>query len=114
MKKNYYLYAGYYELHISAHELPRPFTLISRHRKFERAMEAADKFDSDAYRVYYKDTTKDYCEYLGFREDDLFSDEISFTIADAEEIEYEKDIDEPYKPKYKWFDVENPYGVIDF
>lgn len=64
MKKNYYLYAGYYEIHISAHELPKPFTLISRHRKFERAMEVADKFDSDAYKVFYKDTVEDLGKYL--------------------------------------------------
>jgi len=63
MKKTYYLYAGYYELHISAHKLSEPFVFISKHRKIDTAIRAAEKFDSDACVVAYKDTIDDILDY---------------------------------------------------
>ena len=63
MKKTYYLYAGYYELHISAHKLNEPFVFISKHRKIDTAIRAAEKYDSDACVVAYKDTIDDILDY---------------------------------------------------
>lgn len=52
MKKKFYVYAGYYEVYVSAQPMPEPYILQSTHRKIERALEAAEKFD----------VTINYCE----------------------------------------------------
>lgn len=48
----FYVYAGYYEVYVSAKLMPAPYMLQSTHRKIERALEAAEKFD----------VTINYCE----------------------------------------------------
>lgn len=78
MKKTYYLYAGYYELHLAAHKLDAPFVFISKHRKIGRALEAAMRFDDDASLIPYSDCVDDVAKFTG-------SDAKEWIIGDKEE-----------------------------
>lgn len=80
MKTTYYLYAGYYELHISAHKLSEPFVFISKHRKIDTAIRNAEKYDSDACVVAYKDTIDDILDYYGVDS----QEDLRIPVADKE------------------------------
>ena len=65
MGKTFYVYAGYYELHVAAHKINRPLVLLSRHRSIERALAAAYVYDSDADIILYDDTIREVTELTG-------------------------------------------------
>lgn len=69
--KRFYLYAGYYELHLSAHELPAPFVFISRHKKVARALEAARRYDNEAHIIAYHDTADEIADEQGLEIEQL-------------------------------------------
>ena len=54
--KKFYVYAGYWEVYISTQPLPAPYVLQSTHRKIERALETAEKFDVS---IIYCENVKD-------------------------------------------------------
>lgn len=74
MARKYYLYAGYYELWITDKVLRRPLTLISTHRSFRTAYEAAWKFDEDANICYDTSIREDVGAYFSWLESDRIND----------------------------------------
>ena len=50
----YKLYAGYYELYITKHELTKPRVLIGEYGTLEDATFAAEEYDEDARIIYDK------------------------------------------------------------
>jgi hypothetical protein len=46
----YYLYAGYYELFLSGHELPQPYVFVEEFDSFDDAMQYYyDNYDDDIF-----------------------------------------------------------------
>lgn len=65
MKKNYYVYAGYYELILTDKKLEKPYIFLSMHKSLEKAIFSATKFDSDANLVFgTEEIRKDYIENI--------------------------------------------------
>lgn len=59
VRKNpkFYVYAGYYELYISAKEMPKPYVLLKTFRSIDRAIEYAESYEDT---IIYCDNVKDY------------------------------------------------------
>ena len=58
MKPKFYVYAGYYELYVSAKPMDMPgYFFQSWHRKIERAIEKAESFDDT---VHYCENVREY------------------------------------------------------
>lgn len=69
--KRFYLYAGYYELHLTRHKLPAPFVFISGHNKISKAIERAERFDSDAQIIAYADSADEIAKAMGIEKETL-------------------------------------------
>lgn len=64
-EKNYYVYAGYYELILTDKKLEKPYIFLSMHKSLEKAIFSATKFDSDANFVFgTEEIRKDYIENI--------------------------------------------------
>lgn len=64
-EKNYYVYAGYYELILTDKKLEKPYIFLSMHKSLEKAIFSATKYDSDANFVFgTEEIRKDYIENI--------------------------------------------------
>lgn len=64
-EKNYYVYAGYYELILTDKKLEKPYIFLSMHKSLEKAIFSATKYDSDANFIFgTEEIRKDYIENI--------------------------------------------------
>lgn len=62
-KKNYYVYAGYYELILTDKKLEKPYVFLSMHKSLEKAIFSATKYDSEVNFVFgTEEIRKEYIE----------------------------------------------------
>lgn len=73
MKKKYYLFAGYYELWITDRVLRRPLLLISTHFSFEKAFQAAERYDEEASMCYDTSIRSDVEAYFAHVDSEVIS-----------------------------------------
>lgn len=78
-EKTYYLYEGYYEVHIAAHKLGEPYVLVEESESMEEIFDYINELD-DASIVAYKDSIDEICKFTGTERD-------SWPIADEEKKE---------------------------
>jgi hypothetical protein len=59
-KKNYYVYAGYYELILTDKKLEKPYIFLSIHKSLEKAIFSATKYDSEVNFVFGTEEIREY------------------------------------------------------